>query len=174
MSFTDEQIARIAHAAIRELQQILGDKQIPPPWDHVSEHDREMSIASARIGRHGASPEVLHEQWATKKQAAGWTPGETKDAEAKTHPLLVPFDQLPPGDRAKDYLFAGICTAMNAASDVKARAENELLALAEAEELTRRQAQNQALRPGHTPFDGATPIAIDAAEARPPKRAQED
>lgn len=163
MSFTDEEIARIAHAANRELQLVLGDEQVPASWDQASDHDKELSVAGVRIGRHGASPEVLHEKWVTEKQAAGWAFGDVEDAEAKTSPLLVPFDQLSPVDRAKGYLFAGICTAMNQASDVKTRAENDQRALAEALALVNQQ-------PGantNLPFAGAAPVAIDAAARRP-------
>lgn len=34
--------------------------------------------------------------------------GEVKDGEAKTHPCLVPYEQLPPAQRLKDDLFAAI------------------------------------------------------------------
>src|SRR3982751_2490853 len=124
MSFTDEQIAEIAHEANRALQGILNDPAVPvaPPWSQFPEEERQGVISGVKAGRYGASPEVLHEKWMNEKLADGWTLGETKDVEAKTHPLLVPFDQLPPGDRAKDYLFAGVCAAMNKAADVKTRA----------------------------------------------------
>lgn len=157
MSFTDEQIARIAHEANRALQQVLGDDQISPPWDQASQHDKDVSAAGAKAGRYGATPEALHEKWVAEKLAAGWTFGVVKDATAKTHPLLVPFDQLPPGDRAKDYLFAGVCTAMNQAADVKARAENDQAALKES-------LANVAAAGLNAPFGGATPLPVQAPQ----------
>jgi hypothetical protein len=42
----------------------------------------------------------------------GWVFGEVKDAEAKTHPCIVPFEQLPVEQQAKDYLFKGIVHAL--------------------------------------------------------------
>lgn len=170
MSFTDEQIARIAHEANRALQQVLGDDQVSPPWDQASQHDKDMSAAGAKIARHGASPEVLHDSWMRDKLAAGWVHGEIKDATAKTHPLLVPFDELPPGDRAKDYLFAGVCAAMNKAADVVTRAENEARALAESARVT----ANQALSAGDGTFGGRPPIPVQLPQPPATAPASED
>jgi hypothetical protein len=167
MSFTDEEIARIAHEANRALQQVLGDEQISPPWDQASDEDHAVSAAGVKIARYGAPPRVLHDVWMREKLAAGWTYGEVKDAEAKTHPLLVDFDNLPPAEQAKDYLFSGVCVAMNAASDVKTRAENEQLKLADAEKLVAAGGGNQALTTGAMPFDGLPPVLVQVP-AQPP------
>lgn len=160
MSFTDEEIARIAHGAAVELAIVLGDPAMPP-WSSFPKDQQDGVISGVKAGRHGATPEALHEKWVNEKLAAGWTFGETKDAEAKTHPLLVPFDQLPPGDRAKDYLFAGICAAMNQAGDIKARAENEQLAIAEAQKATASP---------NLPFGGAMPVVAELAPQPPQRR----
>jgi hypothetical protein len=42
------------------------------------------------------------------KIAEGWVYGAVKDPEAKTHPCIMPFDDLPPEQRAKDYIFRGV------------------------------------------------------------------
>ena len=42
----------------------------------------------------------------------GWRYGASKDAEAKTHPCLVPFDRLPRDQRVKNVLFIAIVRAM--------------------------------------------------------------
>jgi hypothetical protein len=47
----------------------------------------------------------MHENWTKDKVADGWVYGEVKDAAAKTHPCLVPYDQLPANQRFKDSLF---------------------------------------------------------------------
>lgn len=166
MSFTDEQIAQIAYEANRALQQVLGEEQLSPPWDQASQHDKDVNAAGAKVARYGAPANVLHDVWVREKLAAGWTYGETKDAEAKTHPLLVPFDSLSPEDQAKDFLFVGVCSAMNTASDVKTRHENSALTLAEALQRVKDGNANQALGTG-APFGGAQPIMIPA----PPERA---
>lgn len=45
-------------------------------------------------------------------RADGWTYGEVKDAERKTHPTLVPFGDLPAGQQQKDRLFVAIVAAL--------------------------------------------------------------
>ena len=45
--------------------------------------------------------ENVHDVWSAGRIAEGWTYGEKKDAERKTTPLLIPYDQLP--ENEKDY-----------------------------------------------------------------------
>lgn len=45
--------------------------------------------------------ENVHDVWAAGRIAEGWTYGEKKDAEKKTTPLLIPYDELP--EKEKDY-----------------------------------------------------------------------
>ncbi len=45
--------------------------------------------------------ENTHEVWAKKRMDEGWTWGTERDDEKKTHPCLVPYDQLP--ERERDY-----------------------------------------------------------------------
>jgi len=40
-----------------------------------------------------------------QKRDDGWVYGEVKDPERKTHPCMVPYDDLPIEQRAKDTLF---------------------------------------------------------------------
>lgn len=174
MTYTDEQIAEIAHEANRALQRILGDPGIPvaPTWSQFPEDQQAGVVAGVKIARHGAPPNVLHDSWMRDKFAAGWTYGETKDVEAKTHPSLVPFDSLSPADQAKDFLFSGVCVAMNAAAGVTTRHANDQLSLQEAEQLVRSGGGNQAIGPGSAPFGGLPPVLVQAPQ--PPERATEE
>ena len=52
-----------------------------------------------------AGPEASHNSWLREKGYAGWKYGEVKDEEKKTHPCMMPFDELPAEQKAKDYLF---------------------------------------------------------------------
>ena len=45
--------------------------------------------------------ENVHDVWAVGRMSEGWVYGETKDALAKTTPLLVPYKALP--DSEKEY-----------------------------------------------------------------------
>lgn len=53
-----------------------------------------------------------HEAWSRDKIADGWAYVPVKDATAKTHPALVPYDQLPEGTRRKDALFRAVVAAL--------------------------------------------------------------
>lgn len=43
----------------------------------------------------------VHEVWAKNRMAEGWSYGPVRDDEAKKHPCLVPYEDLPEGE--KDY-----------------------------------------------------------------------
>lgn len=46
--------------------------------------------------------ENVHDVWAAGRIAEGWTCGEKKDAEKKTTPLLIPYDELPESEKEYD------------------------------------------------------------------------
>jgi uncharacterized protein YfiM (DUF2279 family) len=52
-----------------------------------------------------AGPEAQHELWMQTRLADGWKWGPVKDKEAKLHPDLVPYDQLPDVEQRKDLNF---------------------------------------------------------------------
>ena len=45
---------------------------------------------------------LSHEIWMKSKKDAGWVYGKKKDADKKTHPLLVDWDKLPKAEKQKD------------------------------------------------------------------------
>ena len=44
----------------------------------------------------------VHEVWAAGRIADGWKYGATRDDEAKTHPCLVPYEELPEYEKEYD------------------------------------------------------------------------
>ena len=44
-----------------------------------------------------------HEEWAAKLMAEGWTYGEVRDNVCKTHPCLVPYEELPESEKEYDF-----------------------------------------------------------------------
>ena len=46
--------------------------------------------------------ENVHDVWAAGRMAEGWRYGEIQDAEKKTTPQLVPYEQLPESEKAYD------------------------------------------------------------------------
>jgi len=44
----------------------------------------------------------VHEVWAETRIAQGWTYGEQRSDELKTHPCLIPYEKLPEDERVYD------------------------------------------------------------------------
>lgn len=112
---TMEQIAEVAHEVNRAYCQALGDSS-QPAWGDAPEWQRSsarMGVDLHTMGRFG--PESSHISWMKQKLDDGWKFGPVKDAEKKEHPCLVPFEQLPKEQQAKDYLFRGVVHATNKA-----------------------------------------------------------
>ena len=100
------QIAKAAHEVNRVYCEALGDDS-HRVWGEAPAWQRESAIhgVEAIIGSSVTSPEESHASWLAEKEAAGWKFGEVKDPENKTHPCMLPYDDLPPSQRAKDTLF---------------------------------------------------------------------
>jgi len=47
-----------------------------------------------------------------EKVDTGWVYGKLKDGDKKTHPCIVPFDELPEYQKKKDMLFCAIVDAL--------------------------------------------------------------
>lgn len=112
-----EGIARVAHEANRALQVELGDPAISPHWDEAPQWQRDSAIEGVESTLEGADPEGLHESWCDFKEKDGWVYGEVKDADKKTHPCLVSYDQLPEEQRVKDDLFRQVVLALGHLND---------------------------------------------------------
>lgn len=107
LSRMDEDIlrrARAAHEVNRIYCQSIGDNTVAP-WEHAPNWQRASVIEGVKRALAGATPRELHESWCDFKRADGWTFGPVKDADAKTHPCLVDYDDLPEAQRVKDQLF---------------------------------------------------------------------
>lgn len=125
-------IARVAHEINRAYCASLGDTS-QPAWDDAPEWQQKSAIAGVEmhLANPDATPEQSHESWLAQKLADGWTYGEVKDAENKQHPCCVPYDQLPPEQKAKDYLFRAAvhqCKALIDAQVVEKAAKPAVLA----------------------------------------------
>jgi hypothetical protein len=110
---TNEIIAKAAHEVNRAYCQALGDNS-QLPWDEAPQWQKDSAVNGVAFHQQHpeAGPEGSHNNWLTEKQADGWVYGETKDPEKKTHHCIVPFDQLPVEQQAKDYIFRAIVHAL--------------------------------------------------------------
>lgn len=55
------------------------------------------------------TPEAEHDSWMRAYKAMGWKYGERRDPIAKTHPDMVPFEQLSASEQIKDAIFLEVC-----------------------------------------------------------------
>ena len=100
------QIAIVCHEINRAYCQAMGDDS-QPEWKDAPEWQTKSAIEGVRfhIENPDASPAASHESWLAEKEADGWKYGEKKDPEKREHPCCVPFEELPPEQKAKDFLF---------------------------------------------------------------------
>jgi hypothetical protein len=108
-----EAIAKVCHEANRAWCEQNGDNS-QKPWAEAEQWQRDSAVAGVefRINIPDSGDDAQHNAWMQDKIGAGWTYGEMKDAEAKTHPCIVPFDQLPEFQQKKDALFCAIVDAL--------------------------------------------------------------
>lgn len=103
------QIARMCHEVNRAYCAALGDYS-QPAWEDAPDWQRASAIAGVTftLANPDAPPSASHESWLAEKRESGWKYGPVKDPDAKEHPCFVPYDDLPPEQRAKDYLFQAV------------------------------------------------------------------
>jgi RyR domain len=102
----NEQIAKVAHEVNAAFCTAFGDDS-QPSWEDAPQWQRDSALDGVEfhILNPAAEPSQSHENWMAEKEAAGWVFGRVKDPEEKEHPCIVPFEELPPEQKAKDYLF---------------------------------------------------------------------
>jgi hypothetical protein len=109
-------IARVAHETNRTYCATTGDPS-QQRWDIAPEWQRKSAIEGVifhlRILRAGAvpAPSASHESWLETKRREGWRYGPVKRPDIKEHPCFVPYAELPPTQKLKDYLFGAIVKA---------------------------------------------------------------
>lgn len=104
--------ARFVYEAARLQAICVGAPVIPELWQDREEPFRgqfrdviEMMCGPSRKD----DPEDLHDDWVRAYEAMGWRYGEVRDPVAKTHPDMVPFDELEQREQDKDAVFLALC-----------------------------------------------------------------
>ena len=108
-------IARVAHEINKAYCEAIGDSS-QAHWEEAPEWLSSSVIAGVSFHRANpeASPADLHKAWLGHKEAEGWEYGEVKDAEAKTHPCFLPYEELPLEHKVKDFLFSCVVRELTA------------------------------------------------------------
>lgn len=111
MDLTERRSAFVYEGA--RLQAIAVDAPIvPEPWEERDEAFRSQfrSVIDMMCGpdrKH--DPEELHDDWVRAYEEMGWVYGPVRDPVLKTHPDMLPFDQLEMREREKDIVFVALC-----------------------------------------------------------------
>jgi len=97
--------AYLAYAVNRAYCEAAGAEPVIS-WKLV----RDSCIAGVKevLANPSITPAESHESWMKYKLAEGWVLGRQKDAVAKTHPLMLPWEMLRPGQQSKDVVFLTI------------------------------------------------------------------
>lgn len=105
--------AALAHEVNRVWCSMLGDFS-QPAWPDAPDWQRESAINGVQfhMDNPSAGDSASHDNWMAEKVADGWVYGDVKDPDAKTHPCIVPFDQLPEEQQIKDRLFRSVVHAI--------------------------------------------------------------
>lgn len=106
-------IAYVCHQANKawcEMNRDLSQKD----WHDAEDWQRDSAIKGVafKLDNPDAGHDAQHNSWMKEKVDAGWIYGEEKNAELKTHPCIVAFDQLPEFQQKKDALFCAIVDAL--------------------------------------------------------------
>lgn len=110
-SYVINACARAAHEVNKTYCEALGDNS-QPSWEDAPDWQRKSEMNGVVGALAGNTPEQSHNSWFKEKIDAGWTYGETKDPEKKTHPCMVPYEHLPPEQKNKNKLFVTVVRAM--------------------------------------------------------------
>lgn len=127
------EIARVCHEANRAIQHATGDPNPSPAWNDAPDWQQESAVDGVVKAQEGATPRELHESWCEFKTKDGWVWGPIKDEDAKTHPCLVDYDELPESQRVKDHVFSAIVdtltdwTPVNLGGIAELKAEHDIV-----------------------------------------------
>ena len=85
---------------------------IPAQWEDREEPFKQQfcEVIERQCGAYrSSSPEELHGSWMQAYYAMGWTYGNNYDPDNKTHPDLVPYEDLGQLEKDKDAVFVALC-----------------------------------------------------------------
>jgi len=93
------------HEANKVLCDTMGDHS-QEHWNEAPGYNHMSATLTVRalFANPNLTPSDLHDIWMDGKKADGWKYGETKDREAKTHPSMIPYNDLSKLEQYKDHL----------------------------------------------------------------------
>lgn len=108
----NERRAVFVYEVARQQAAAVDAPIIPEPWSKRDAAFRAQFrdvIAMMTGPDRKSDPEELHNDWWRKYEEMGWVYGPERDPVAKTHPDMVPFNELGWRERNKDAVFVALC-----------------------------------------------------------------
>jgi len=104
-------VAKCCHEANRAFCAEITSDRSHAAWDDTKPELRASIYAGVvNVFEHPEiTPEQSHAAWVDYKVAEGWSYGNAKNVELRTHPNVAPWHQLHAHERFKDTLFITIC-----------------------------------------------------------------
>jgi hypothetical protein len=109
-----ETIAEVCYEVNKAYCESMGDMS-QLSWEEAPDWQKESALNGVifHLENPTAPASASHDNWLKEKVETGWVYGTVKDPEAKTHPCMVAFDQLPKEQQVKDFLFKSTVHTMN-------------------------------------------------------------
>lgn len=107
-----ERQAVFIYEAARLQAASVGAPIIPEPWDDRDEKFRTQmlgNVAKMMGPDRFTDPVEAHNSWWDAYQDMGWVYGPERNVDAKTHPDMVPFEDLGWEERIKDAVYIALC-----------------------------------------------------------------
>lgn len=103
-------IARTCHEANKTICDHFEENSDQVHWNELSDEDKKAGFDGVKeiINNPDLTPKESHDRWRKSKEESGWTYGEEKDPDAKTHPLMIPYEELTDEHQLKDEMFIAI------------------------------------------------------------------
>ena len=104
-----DRVAILCHEVNRAYCKSIGDDS-QVPWEEAPQWQKDSALNGVmfHMQNPNSTPADSHEKWLYEKYQKGWVYGPEKDPDKKEHPCIVPFEDLPTEQRAKDYIFHAI------------------------------------------------------------------
>ncbi len=117
-------------------------------WHEQSEERKQLILRAVDmvIQHPDATPEDSHAGWLEQQLADGWTHGEKADSEAKTHPNLVPWPELPVEMRIRDSLLHLVVNELKGLPDAPAAGAMDVIRVASVPRITALPGSNVAVK----------------------------
>jgi hypothetical protein len=101
------EIAKWIYEATRIEAEWNKRRVIPEKWEVRSQEFKEQFIETIKkyFEDELPTPEEAHNSWVNAYKKMGWKYGNVRDVKKKTHPDMIPFEDLPKDEQNKDAIF---------------------------------------------------------------------